>query len=168
MKRLILPLCTAMLFAIASFAQTTTDQSGSTSGTQGTQSSSPSMQGSQSGSMGNTGASEKSEKKLKGCVQQQGSQYVLETKKGNIPLTGEDVSSHVGHTVAVHGSWAGSSDASSSASASSGSTGASAENAFTVSKVDMVSDSCSMDKGMKGSSGSGTGTSNPGSQQTPQ
>jgi hypothetical protein len=48
----------------------------------------------------------KGEKKLKGCVQSQAGQYVLETKKGKaIALAGQDVSAHVGHEVAVKGTW---------------------------------------------------------------
>src|SRR5437870_1782566 len=59
----------------------------------------------QNGPSANTGAS-KGEKKLKGCVQSQGGQYVLETKKGKaVALAGQDVSAHVGHEVAVKGTW---------------------------------------------------------------
>ncbi len=47
-----------------------------------------------------------SQKKIKGCVAQQNGQYVLETKHGrSVPLSGQDVSAHVGHTVALHGTW---------------------------------------------------------------
>src|SRR5215470_5398420 len=79
---------------------------------------------------------EKSEKKLKGCVQSEGGQYVLQTKKGNINLTGQDVSAHVGHEVAVKGMWE--SGAGSNSAASSGSSG----KTFNVASVDMVSDTC--------------------------
>ena len=54
----------------------------------------------QNGTSANTNES-KGEKKLKGCVQSENGQYVLETKKGNILLTGQDVSAHVGHEVSV-------------------------------------------------------------------
>ena len=95
---------------------------------------------------------EKSEQKLKGCVQSDGGQYVLQTKKGNINLTGQDVSAHAGHEVAVKGTWE-SGGGSNSSAASSGSSG----KTFNVASVDMISDSCS---GKKGSSGS-MGTSSP-------
>ena len=101
---------------------------------------------------------EKSEKKLKGCVQSEGGQYLLQTKKGNINLTGQDVSAHVGHEVAVKGMWE--SGAGSSSAASSGTSG----KTFNVASVDMVSDTCKENKkgnpgSMGGSSPSGTGTS---------
>jgi hypothetical protein len=95
---------------------------------------------------------EKSEKKLKGCVQSEGGQYVLQTKKGNIALTGQDVSAHAGHEVAVKGTWESGSGSNSSA-ASTGSSG----KTFNVASVDMISDSCG---GKKGSSGN-MGTSSP-------
>src|SRR5260370_39064107 len=53
-------------------------------------------------------SSQKAEKgeKLKGCVQSQGGQFVLETKKGKaIALSGQDVSAHVGHEVSLKGTW---------------------------------------------------------------
>lgn len=97
----------------------------------------------------------KSEKKLKGCVQSEGGQYVLQTKKGNVALTGQDVSAHSGHEVAVKGMWESGSGSNSSA-ASSGKS----EKTFNVSSVDMISDSCGGKKGSSGNMGSGTGTSN--------
>jgi hypothetical protein len=112
---------------------------------------------------------EKSEKKLKGCVQSQGGQYVLETKKGKeVALTGTDVSAHVGHEVAVKGTW----EKGGNSSMSQSSTGASSnEKTFNVTSVDMISDTCggkskgkSSDMGNSGSMGNGsnpagTGTS---------
>jgi len=113
----------------------------------------------------NTQKPEKSEKKLKGCVQSEGGQYVLQTKKGNVNLTGQDVSAHAGHEVAVKGMWESGAGSSSAASSSgSGKT-------FNVASVDMISDTCKESK--KGSSGSmgasspsgtGSSTGNTGSQ----
>jgi hypothetical protein len=113
-----------------------------------------------------TATSEKAEKKLHGCVQSQGGQFVLESKKGKaIALTGQDVSAHVGHEVSVKGNWE-----SGAAGAGVSTGGASSEKTFNVSSVEMISDSCS-GKSSKGDSGSmappssnpaGTGsTSNP-------
>src|SRR5579864_664434 len=104
---------------------------------------------------GNTsGQMAKSEKKLKGCVQCQGGQYVLETKKGKeIALTGQDVSAHAGHEVAVHGSW----EKGGSMSQSSTGTASSHEKTFNVTSVDMISDTCSGKSKEKSSSGMGTG-----------
>lgn len=160
-------------------------------GSQGTQQSSPSMSGprgqqqpgtnqpDQNTQMGGQTdqTSGKSERKLKGCVQSQGGQYVLETKKGKeVALSGQDVSAHVGHEVAVKGNFASGSMSQSSTSGS--------EKTFNVSSVDMISDSCSGGK-TKGSSsmgnssmgtgtngtnpnGTGTGSSNPSSTTPPQ
>src|ERR1041385_866057 len=95
---------------------------------------------------------EKSEKKIKGCVQSQGGRYVLETKKGKaIALTGQDVSAHVGHEVAVKGTWETGSAGSSAAASSGGS-----EKMFNVASVDMISSSCSgKTKGSSGMNNSG-------------
>src|SRR6476660_7966324 len=112
MKKLMLSMCfTSAFFVTAAVAQTTPG------GSQGTQQSSPGMSqpsqqqpgmgqpsdNSQSGQMGQSqsGANnqnDKGEKKLKGCVQSQGGQFILETKKNKtVSLTGQDVSAHVGH-----------------------------------------------------------------------
>jgi hypothetical protein len=164
MKHICLPLITASLFFVAvAVAQ----NSPSGTNAQGTTGSSPAMNG-QAGAdrnpgMANPGVDQsgsqpgmsgtqtgdnsgmKSEKKMKGCIQSQGGQYVLETKKGKaVPLSGQDVSAHLGHQVAVHGTWGGSSsDSMSSASAGGGS---SSEKTFNVGSVDMISDSCGNDK----------------------
>jgi hypothetical protein len=136
MKKIMLPFATVLLFALATFAQTTATPD-STPGAQGTQSSSPSMQQTPSNDTGMSGASN-SEKKIKGCVAQENGQYVLQTKHGkSVPLSGQDVSAHVGHTVALHGTWAGT-----AAAGSQTSTGMASGNSFDVTKVDMISDSC--------------------------
>ena len=60
----------------------------------------------------------------------------------------QDFASHVGHTVTVHGTFANGADASNSASAtSSGGMSASNGQQFVVSKLDMVSESCTKEKG---------------------
>ena len=109
---------------------------------------------------------DKGEKKLKGCVQSQGGQYVLETKKGKtVALTGQDVSAHVGHEVSVKGSWE--SGASAGAGVSSSGSTAGSEKSFNVASVDMISDTCggkskgsssNMGTAPSGSNPSGTGT----------
>ncbi len=75
----------------------------------------------------------KGEKTMKGCIQSQNGQYMLEEKGGKMMnlTSSQDLSAHVGHMVKVHGSMAG---------ATSGSD----TKTFTVSSVDMVSDTCSM------------------------
>ena len=113
---------------------------------------------------------DKGEKKLKGCVQSQGGQYTLETKKGKtVALTGQDVSAHVGHEVSVKGTWENGASAGAGVSSSSGST-AGSEKTFNVASVDMISDTCGgKSKGSSGSMGtapsgtnpSGTGTTPP-------
>jgi hypothetical protein len=193
MRKLTLSLFVAFaLCTAAAVAQTTPG------GTQGTTGSSPSMSqpgqqpgtqpGDTSGSMGQTdqtskpdqahSKSEKGEKKLKGCVQSQGGQYLLETKKGKaVALTGQDVSAHVGHEVSVKGTWE-SGGGSMSATSSSGNASGS-EKTFNVASVDMISESCGGKNKEKGSSGnmgtspsgsspSGTGNSGNTSSQPPQ
>jgi hypothetical protein len=149
MKRALLSIAISMAFCAAAAVAQSTPQTD----TQGTQSSSPSMsQGSSSssssgmsqGSQG-MGHESKGEKKLKGCIQSEGGQTVLKEKSGKtVQLTGQDLSAHVGHEVAVKGSWAGAGEMGSSSSGG---------NQFTVSSVDMISENCKMSGKSKGMSG---------------
>jgi hypothetical protein len=141
MNRISLSIVTAVLFfAAAAFAQYSNSQ---TSG-RGSQDSTATTSRQGSSGMQGSDNSTKGEHKLTGCVRSTNGEYLLETKKGkSVPLAGQDVSAHVGHTVAVHGTW--SSAGSSESSMSSGS-GAKGEKSFNVSSVDMISDSCSADK----------------------
>jgi hypothetical protein len=121
MKKLSLSICLVFAFFVASAAAQMAP-----GGSQGTQNSSPSMQqpGQQQpggmnrpdnnspGAQTDQGTTDQNhnnsmgEKKIKGCVQSQGGQYMLETKKGKtVSLTGQDVSAHVGHEVEVKGTW---------------------------------------------------------------
>jgi len=103
---------------------------------------------------------------IKGCVQSQGGSYMLETKKGKeVALTGADVSAHVGHEVALKGTWEGEHAMASPESGSAGNAGAAAKT-FNVSSVKHLSKTC---KGSTGStsSSSPSGTS-PNSTQPPQ
>jgi hypothetical protein len=119
MKKLSLPICLACAFFVASAVAQMAPGGG-----QGTQSSSPSMQQpgqQQPGGMNQPDANtpgtqtdqntanqnqKNGEHKLKGCVQSQGGQYMLETKKGKtIALAGQDVSADVGDEVRVKGTW---------------------------------------------------------------
>ena len=173
MKKVLLICVTFAFFLAAAVAQTTPR------GSQGTQQSSPGM--SQSGQPGqqpsttqpdnttgmgqtdqnnpNQNRTEKGEKKLKGCVQLQGGQYVLETKKGKaVTLTGQDVSAHAGHEVAVKGNWESGASAGTGVSSSSGNASG-AQKAFNVTSVEMISESCGGKHGNSGNMGtSGTGT----------
>src|SRR5512142_2968132 len=122
-----LALSTIVAFAFYMGAAVAQSNMGGNAGAQGTQGASPNS-GVQTGQpaptetpsatsgtaadqngTSNMGDQNKGEKKLKGCVQSQGSQYMLETKKGNVLLTGQDVSAHVGHEVTVKGTWENSS-----------------------------------------------------------
>src|SRR5437763_8171612 len=164
-------LCTLVALALLVSSAAIAQAGGSPQGTQG---SSPGMSqpgsagqqpgypsSQQPGSTGTMGSQtdqnapsqkpEKSEKKLKGCVQSEGGQYMLQTKKGNIALTGQDVSAHAGHEVAVKGTWE-SGGGSNSPAASSGKS----EKTFNVSNVKMISDSCGDKKGNSGNMGSGS------------
>src|SRR5215469_4207151 len=101
----------------------------------------------------NQKANETTGKTLKGCVESQGGQYMLETKKGSIPLTGQDVSAHVGHEVKVKGAW----EKAGSAASTESNSGAMSGKSFNVASVDMVSENCKV-KGKGSSSGMGTGS----------
>jgi len=101
----------------------------------------------------NQKANETTGKTLKGCVESQGGQYMLETKKGSIPLTGQDVSAHVGHEVKVKGAW----EKAGSAASTESNSGAMSGKSFNVASVDMVSANCKV-KGKGSSSGMGTGS----------
>lgn len=150
MNKVMLSLATVLLFTLAAFSQTSTTEP---SGAQGTQNSSPAMQETpQTGNSGMNGSTANtSQKKIKGCVAQQNGQYVLETKHGAIPLSGQDVSAHVGHTVALHGTWTSSAAGTPSSTTSTQAAG----QGFDVTKVDMISESCNM-KGNMGAGSSGT------------
>lgn len=170
----------SVIFTCALCAATAVAQMAPSGGSQGTQSS-PSMNGprgqqqpgmgqpdqtsptGQTDQTGNTSnRTEKSEKKLKGCVQSQSGQYVLETKKGKeVALTGQDVSAHVGHEVAVKGTWE--KGGNSSMSQSSTGTASGNEKTFNVASVDMISDTCGgKAKGKSSDMGNGAGNgSNP-------
>jgi hypothetical protein len=167
MNRLLLMLATCLAFTAASMAQGT--QQKSPNPTYPSAGSSPSMQqDSQPGSMANS--ENKGEKKIKGCIRSENGKYVLESKHHKmISLTGsEDFAPHVGHTVTVHGSFLNASKSTGAMTENTGtgtsSTGAPSAGAssggggsdFQVTKMDMVSDSCTLEnqKGMKGDTGS--------------
>jgi len=180
MRKLSLSVCLAFAFFVASAVAQVAPGGG---GGQGTQNSSPSMQQpgqqpSQQPGMGqpdsntpgaqtdqNTANQNRNngERKLKGCVQSQGGQYMLETKKGKtVALAGQDVSAHVGHEVAVKGTWENGMSATSSGSADA------SVKTFNVTSVDMISDSCSgkshygnMDHSSQGTGNSGNPTRDP-------
>lgn len=117
-----------------------------------------SMAGASQGSSGNNEM--KGDKKLTGCIRSENGKYVLETKHDKtVSLTGsEDFGPHVGHTVALHGSFAkdrnagamsensgmsagtGTSESKTSSASSSDGTASS----FRVTKMEMVSETCSL------------------------
>lgn len=86
-----------------------------------------------------TTPADKADKKLRGCIQSQAGQYVLETKKGNaVALAGQDVSAHVGHEVELKGTWENASAGNGDPTASSNTS-----KTFNVASVEMISDTCS-------------------------
>jgi len=177
MRTLSLSVCLMFAFFVASAVAQMAPAGG-----QGTQNSSPSMSqpGQQPGGMNQPDSNapgaqtdqgtanqnhNNGEHKLKGCVQSEGGQYVLETKKGKtVALTGQDVSAHVGHEVAVKGTFE-----SGMSATSSGNTGASGK-AFNVTEVKMVSDTCGgkSHSGNMDHSSQGTGNNNNSTTQPPQ
>ena len=178
MKKISLTICLAFAFLVTAAVAQGGRQTPSSSPGTGQAGQQPGYPSQQPGSMGqsqtdqtaNPGQTraEKSERRLKGCLQSQGGQYVLETKKGKaIPLTGQDVSAHAGHEVALKGNW----ESGAGTAVSGGAAGAekTSEKTFNVASVDMIADSCSGGK-TKGSSSKGMGSAGgnePSGQQAP-
>jgi hypothetical protein len=175
MKKVLMCSCTALVFLVAAaVAQTSSPTYPSTPSAQGTQGSSPSMgqqgatsdpaaQGSMSQGSGNsTDSTMKADKtKMKGCIQSQGGQYMLQTKKGkDVMLSGQDVSAHVGHEVTLHGTWEAAGGNTSGMSNTSSANASPSGKSFNVTSVDMISDTCTTGNNGKNS---GTGMSGPGS-----
>jgi hypothetical protein len=158
MKHIVVATVFAMVLGLAALAQTTPGTAQSPQGKDPStmpQGSPSQASPSQAPGMSNpnaAGGESKGEKKLKGCIQSQGGKYVLQDRHGKeVALSGsQDFASHVGHTVTVHGTYAGGSDASAGAAAASSNSAMSGDQ-FLVSKLDMVSESCSMDKGKNSS-----------------
>lgn len=148
MKKAIVATTFSLALGLCALAQMPSGSTQQPSGTNpSTQTQSPSMgdPGMSNGTQ-NTANDMKSQKKLKGCIKSESGKYMLEEKGGKeVALGGsQDFSSHVGHTVTVHGTWGSGSDAS---NASSGSAMSAGSGQFMVSKLDMVSESCKMEKG---------------------
>jgi hypothetical protein len=177
MKKVLMCSCAALVFFVAAaVAQTSSPNDPTTPNTQGTQSSSPSteQQGANQGSMSqgsmsgdSTNSTMKADKtKIKGCIQSQGGQYVLQTKRGkDVMLTGQDVSAHVGHEVTVHGAWGAAGGNASGMSETASANASPSGKSFNVTSVDMISETCSTGKSMSNDKNSGTGAGTPPPQQ---
>jgi hypothetical protein len=88
---------------------------------------------------------------LQGCVSLRGGRYVLQRSRGETvtPTGDQDLAAHVGHTVALHGNYASADSeagrpANSAATSSEGSEQSRPK--FVVTKIDVVSETCSIDK----------------------
>jgi hypothetical protein len=68
---------------------------------------SPATQGDVTNGRGTSASNNNGGKTLKGCIRSEGGQYMLEEKGGKMAAlsSSEDLSSHVGHQVKVHGNW---------------------------------------------------------------
>ena len=146
MRKLSVSLCLAFAFFVASAVA----QMAPGGGSQGTQNSSPSTQ--QPGQYPN---------QQPGMGQPDNTSPTAQTDQGtaNQNLTGQDVSAHVGHEVAVKGAWESGSGMSSTASGNAGAS----EKTFNVTKVEMISETCGgSGKGMghSGNMGNSSGTGN--------
>ena len=150
MRNMWFSILTALVFLTATaFAQTTpssTDQTGSTpsaSSQSGAQGQGSAAQNPGYGNPGSNQGTKEGEKKMKGCVKEQSGQYMLETKSGkDVPLSGEGLSAHVGHEVAVHGAWANGGSMSGTSGSSSSSSSMGNEKMFNVTSIDHISDTC--------------------------
>ena len=174
MKQLAMTVVLTLVFGLAALAQTATPSDPQSGSPASTPSASPSAQPEQSPSASpsaqqpsaapsaepsaapsqsasqsaDASSASKGEKKLKGCIQSEGGKFILQEKNGKtVELTGSDVSAHVGHTVTVHGTPGAAAGSSASLPAGTGTPSASSGGEqFNVTKIDMVSESCSMDK----------------------
>ncbi len=165
MKKLAVSIIVTLALSMAAaIAQTGTDPSQGTSGAKPSeQQPAPATSPASQATSTDTASTDKADKKLRGCVQSQGGQYVLESKKGKaIALTGQDVSAHVGHEVSLKGTW----ESGSAGTGVSTASGPTSEKTFNVAGVTMISDSCG-GKASKGDSGSmGASPSTPNSEGT--
>jgi uncharacterized protein DUF5818 len=147
-----------------SASQDSSSPAGSQNSANPSTSQSPSSGQQGSSSMGQTPAAGSETKtaehghKVKGCIRSEGGKFVLEDAHGRMYSlnTSEDLSAHVGHEVVVHGAVSGSGSAGSSmnksdtsksdTSSMSSPAGATAggNKEITVTKVDMVSETCKL------------------------
>lgn len=147
-----------------SASQDSSSPAGSQNSANPSTSQSPSSGQQGSSSMGQTPAAGSEAKtaehghKVKGCIRSEGGKFVLEDAHGRMYSlnTSEDLSAHVGHEVVVHGAVSGNgsagssmnksdtskSDTSSMSSPAGASSGGNKE--ITVTKVDMVSETCKL------------------------
>jgi hypothetical protein len=94
----------------------------------------------------------KGERKLTGCIQSDNGKYVMESKlHTKVWLSGpEDLASHAGHTVILYGTYLNGSAPANRGRAdqkkSSGPSPNRQETNFQVTKVEMVSDTCAVNK----------------------
>lgn len=93
----------------------------------------------------------KGERKLKGCVESESGKYMLADEQGKkVSLSGaQDFAAHVGHIVTASGTFAKAADASNGASTAPNSEVSASDDQFIVSKLDMVSETCKVDKTKK-------------------
>jgi len=150
MKSVLVAMAFSAVLSLTALAQTTPPMS-QPSGTNPStvhQQPPPDMNPSGGGQAADTKAEAKDNKKIKGCLQNAGGKYMIQDKHGKqIALGGsQDFSSHVGHTVVAHGTFANGSDSSSGGTAMSTS-GAPSADQFMVTKLDMISESCTGEKG---------------------
>jgi len=139
-------------------SQSSTSPSTSQSPSYGQQGSSSTAQTPATGSEAKTAEHEGHGHKVKGCIRSEGGKFVLEDAHGRMYSlnTSEDLSAHVGHEVVVHGAVSGNgsagssmnksdtskSDTSSMSSPAGATSGGNKE--ITVTKVDMVSETCKL------------------------
>jgi hypothetical protein len=172
MRKSLLVVFTVLMFSVFSaFAQSTAGSPGATSpSAQGSSSnqSSPAMSGDQSSmSQSSSASGNAAEHTIEGCIVRQETDYYIQPASGQpTKLSGsQDLASHVGHHVVVHGSNQSTSASNASTpgpySGSAASSGQSSDSsgAFNVTKLEMISTDCP--SAMRGNTGSSPDTTNP-------
>src|SRR5438067_6350041 len=156
MRKALLCIAVLLAFGLTAVAQDTGTAGQSSTSTTTTKTTKTKKSKKAAGDMGDMGMKTST---MTGCIEKSGDNYVLKNgrHKNGVKVTGsDDLSAHVGHTVKLTGTWASASAAGTGETKGGGTKAASRE--FNETKVDMVSETCTMGAGKAASSSSDTTT----------
>jgi hypothetical protein len=144
MRKALLCMAVLLAFGLTAVAQDTSTSGQSSTSTTTTKTTKTKHK---KGDMANMGAKSNT---ITGCIEKSGDDYMIKNgrhKKG-VKVTGsDDLSAHVGHTVKLTGNWASASAAPTTATGETKGGGAKMARDFNETKVDMVSETCTMGAG---------------------
>jgi hypothetical protein len=157
MRKALLCIAVLLAFGLTAVAQDAGTSGQSSTSTTTTKTTKTKHSKKAAGDMGDMSAKSST---MTGCIEKSGDNYMIKNgrhKKG-VKVTGsDDLSAHVGHTVKLTGSWAPTA-ASTSATGETKGGGAKAGREFNETKVDMVSETCTMGAGKAAAGSSDTST----------